>query len=101
MSSSPKTAVDEAVQPPGDPSNRTPTIFKQRISRNFPRSRNGCLTCRSRRKKCDENRPICNGCVKNKLQCVFTQPCTQEKENIITSQVGSIYTQNTLDGGRS
>ncbi|KAL4963740.1 Zn(II)2Cys6 transcription factor [Aspergillus stella-maris] len=33
------------------------------------RSRTGCLTCRRRRKKCDENRPRCHNCVRNNLCC--------------------------------
>ncbi|KAI8691267.1 hypothetical protein NCS56_00118700 [Fusarium sp. Ph1] len=35
----------------------------------FKRSRNGCLTCRSRRKKCNEERPRCIGCRRNYLEC--------------------------------
>ncbi|KAF9883920.1 hypothetical protein FE257_002663 [Aspergillus nanangensis] len=33
------------------------------------RVRTGCLTCRRRKKKCDESRPACAGCVRNKLSC--------------------------------
>lgn len=33
------------------------------------RSRTGCLTCRRRKKKCDENRPSCAGCQRNHLEC--------------------------------
>ncbi|KAI9933503.1 hypothetical protein ASPWEDRAFT_114939 [Aspergillus wentii DTO 134E9] len=33
------------------------------------RVRTGCLTCRRRKKKCDESRPTCGGCVRNKLGC--------------------------------
>ncbi|KAM5346433.1 hypothetical protein ACJ41O_009438 [Fusarium nematophilum] len=33
------------------------------------RSRTGCFTCRRRKKKCTENRPICSGCKRNKLEC--------------------------------
>lgn len=29
----------------------------------------GCMTCRKRRKKCDEEKPICGGCRRNYLQC--------------------------------
>jgi hypothetical protein len=39
-----------------------------------PRIRNvrvktGCLTCRARRKKCDEAKPICSGCARNFIDC--------------------------------
>ncbi|KAF8460993.1 fungal-specific transcription factor domain-containing protein [Kalaharituber pfeilii] len=33
------------------------------------RSKTGCLTCRRRKKKCDETKPECNNCVKNSLFC--------------------------------
>lgn len=32
------------------------------------RSRNGCLTCRARRVKCDELRPICSRCAAGNRQ---------------------------------
>ncbi|RDW56755.1 hypothetical protein BP6252_13978 [Coleophoma cylindrospora] len=36
------------------------------------RVRTGCLTCRSRKIKCDEMRPTCRNCTKfEKLQCVY------------------------------
>jgi hypothetical protein len=35
------------------------------------RSNNGCYTCRLRRKKCDENRPICMGCQSLEITCYF------------------------------
>ncbi|KAF2278030.1 uncharacterized protein EI97DRAFT_281783 [Westerdykella ornata] len=34
-----------------------------------PRSRQGCLTCRTRRKRCDGNRPECQGCTRLNLKC--------------------------------
>ncbi|KZF21761.1 hypothetical protein L228DRAFT_159356 [Xylona heveae TC161] len=33
------------------------------------RSKTGCLTCRRRKKKCDEARPICLNCQKNSVVC--------------------------------
>ncbi|KAJ5301502.1 hypothetical protein N7508_006365 [Penicillium antarcticum] len=33
------------------------------------RVRTGCWTCRRRKKKCDESRPICGGCQRNHLDC--------------------------------
>ncbi|KAI1934676.1 hypothetical protein LOZ66_005836 [Ophidiomyces ophidiicola] len=35
------------------------------------RTRTGCLECRRRRKKCDETRPRCTGCARNRLACVW------------------------------
>ena len=42
--------------------------------RRFGRTRTGCLTCRARRKKCDERRPKCLSCERNKLDCSFPLP---------------------------
>lgn len=36
------------------------------------RSRTGCLSCRKRRRKCDEVRPTCGGCQKRQLTCEYT-----------------------------
>lgn len=38
------------------------------------RVRTGCLACRWRRKKCDERKPICRGCERNKLSCQWPHP---------------------------
>lgn len=38
------------------------------------RSRSGCLTCRRRKKRCDECRPICNACMRLRLQCTYPLP---------------------------
>ncbi|KAJ5312689.1 hypothetical protein N7508_003519 [Penicillium antarcticum] len=37
------------------------------------KSRTGCQICRSRKIKCDEQRPSCLNCVKRELQCSFLQ----------------------------
>lgn len=43
------------------------------------RVRTGCLTCRARKKKCEEQRPICRGCERNGFKCewprVSPSPC--------------------------
>lgn len=35
------------------------------------RVRTGCFTCRRRKKKCDEAKPVCAGCARNKLSCAW------------------------------
>ncbi|KXT04323.1 hypothetical protein AC578_7975 [Pseudocercospora eumusae] len=35
-----------------------------------PRSRTGCLTCRQRKLKCDEQKPVCGQCIKAQRECV-------------------------------
>lgn len=34
------------------------------------RSARGCLTCKQRRKKCDEKKPTCDRCTKGRFQCL-------------------------------
>jgi hypothetical protein len=41
------------------------------MSQMFPRTRTGCLTCRQRKKKCDEVKPHCRACERNKLDCLW------------------------------
>lgn len=36
------------------------------------RSAGGCWTCRVRRKKCDEARPLCNGCAALEIDCLYS-----------------------------
>lgn len=41
--------------------------LKARLSRK--RTKTGCLTCRKRRIKCGEERPVCRNCIKSKRHC--------------------------------
>lgn len=43
------------------------------------RTRSGCYTCRSRRIKCDESRPVCDRCRKGSRDCVYPSPATSAK----------------------
>ena len=38
------------------------------------RTRSGCFTCRARRIKCDESRPVCERCRKGSRDCVYPSP---------------------------
>ncbi|KAJ5122117.1 hypothetical protein N7448_003248 [Penicillium atrosanguineum] len=37
------------------------------------RSRQGCFSCRRRKKKCDEVKPICTACLRNSLGCTWPE----------------------------
>lgn len=50
----------------------------------FKRTKYGCITCRRRKKKCDEVKPRCAGCKRNDLQC-----CWAEESPLETSPSGS------------
>ncbi|EXJ73733.1 uncharacterized protein A1O5_03495 [Cladophialophora psammophila CBS 110553] len=52
------------------------------------RTKTGCYTCRARRKKCDEARPICGACRRLEIQCTygeFTSPTTASRTPPIPS----------------
>jgi hypothetical protein len=53
------------------------------------RSRSGCLSCRRRKKKCDETKPICAACLRNALSCVWpdTSPLGAAPEVVSTPQL--------------
>ena len=44
-------------------------VPQQRQKRYAPRSRQGCLTCRARRKRCDAQHPICSTCIRVNAEC--------------------------------
>lgn len=46
---------------------------KNVVKRTEKRSKRGCLTCRNRKKKCDEIKPLCKGCRRNFLQCIWPE----------------------------
>ncbi|PYH75923.1 hypothetical protein BO82DRAFT_10695 [Aspergillus uvarum CBS 121591] len=41
------------------------------MGRSGPRRRTGCLTCRSRKVRCDEVKPTCANCTRLHLQCTY------------------------------
>lgn len=50
-------------------------IDPSRRKRRFhARSKSGCLTCRARRKRCTEEKPVCIGCSRNFLLCSWPSP---------------------------
>ncbi|KAL7943606.1 hypothetical protein V8C42DRAFT_327973 [Trichoderma barbatum] len=42
-------------------------------NRGSMRSYNGCITCRHRKLKCDEERPICQNCIKSSRDCHYVE----------------------------
>ncbi|KAJ5176032.1 uncharacterized protein N7482_001909 [Penicillium canariense] len=49
------------------------------------RTRSGCFTCRSRRIKCDEGRPVCERCRKGSRDCVYPSPAAPSAKGSRTS----------------
>ncbi|GKT56671.1 C6 transcription factor [Colletotrichum tofieldiae] len=62
------------------------------------RVRTGCLTCRGRKKKCDEAKPRCRGCERNKLECQW--PSTGSSHGVLRSAREASVSQNTSQGVR-
>lgn len=46
------------------------------MGRSGPRRKTGCLTCRRRKVRCDEAKPICAHCTRLRLQCVYKSNTT-------------------------
>ncbi|KAH6969373.1 fungal-specific transcription factor domain-containing protein [Fusarium avenaceum] len=40
------------------------------------RSREGCFNCRKRKRRCDEEKPVCRRCRKTRDDCVFPEPAS-------------------------
>lgn len=43
----------------------------KRVKRYHAKVRSGCKTCRLRRIKCDETKPICNNCIRVGRECIY------------------------------
>ncbi|KAK5061154.1 hypothetical protein LTR84_007696 [Exophiala bonariae] len=50
------------------------------------RTKTGCSTCRTRRKKCDEVRPICSACHRLNIQCVYREASSSSEESRDSSE---------------
>ncbi|KAI6785137.1 uncharacterized protein J7T54_006779 [Emericellopsis cladophorae] len=60
------------------------------------RTRSGCLTCRSRRVKCDEKRPVC--CQKGGRECVYPEPKGSAKEATRSAETSPQTTEQSDAG---
>ncbi|EKD14908.1 C6 transcription factor OefC [Drepanopeziza brunnea f. sp. 'multigermtubi' MB_m1] len=78
----PLPAVKECIAPPESPSTTVQAKRPRGRPRKHPkptpeslakvskgRSKTGCITCRKRKKKCDETKPGCLNCEKNSVKC--------------------------------
>ncbi|KAL7921666.1 hypothetical protein ACQKWADRAFT_294933 [Trichoderma austrokoningii] len=55
------------------------------------RVRSGCLTCRSRKVKCDELRPVCRNCTRLKRSCVYKP--RKSRQYPASSRLGTLASQ--------
>lgn len=58
-----------------------PMMATKRLTRPPPklRTKTGCSTCRTRRKKCDEAKPICSACHRLNIQCIYREATSFEE----------------------
>ncbi|KAI0009705.1 hypothetical protein F4779DRAFT_627639 [Xylariaceae sp. FL0662B] len=63
--------------PPTGPNNVLSGRHKKEIKR---RTKTGCLTCRKRRIKCDEQHPVCKNCQKSKRECLGYDPIFKNQQ---------------------
>ncbi|GME74762.1 unnamed protein product [Ambrosiozyma monospora] len=52
----------------------TPPTVPKKKKKKITRTKTGCFCCRQRKKKCDEMKPACSGCIRNNLTCVYPTP---------------------------
>ncbi|KAH7145452.1 fungal-specific transcription factor domain-containing protein [Dactylonectria estremocensis] len=82
---------------------------EQRFTRNRAtrgkglRKKTGCLTCRRRRVRCNEAKPVCGGCIRRMCDCVYeTQdqppvPKTPKLSTTAATATGTVMTISTPD----
>ncbi|KAI1367716.1 fungal-specific transcription factor domain-containing protein [Xylaria arbuscula] len=68
-SDSPSPAEPKAKRPRGRPRKHPPVTQQPHSKIAKGRSKTGCITCRRRKKKCDEAKPRCLNCEKNAVVC--------------------------------
>ncbi|KAI9706958.1 MAG: hypothetical protein M1820_004545 [Bogoriella megaspora] len=70
-STSPVPIEDSQPEDPNaeEPSSTSGPATVPRTRQSRRRTKTGCLTCRKRRIKCGEERPICSNCIKSKRHC--------------------------------
>lgn len=63
------------------------------------RSRDGCFNCRKRKRRCDEEKPVCRRCCKTRDDCVFPEPASASNLKFVVAAsdhyLVPITTQNT------
>ncbi|KAL9005401.1 MAG: hypothetical protein Q9188_001843 [Gyalolechia gomerana] len=58
------------------------------------RTRSGCFTCRQRRVKCDEARPVCDRCFKGSRECTYPEPRSTKTKS---SKLNQAQASTTID----
>ncbi|KAG8670442.1 hypothetical protein FPOAC1_009856 [Fusarium poae] len=83
-----KEAKDKMNEPPHQGPTRKTTTTQVKKRRLYTRNRTGCSECRSRRVKCDEQRPNCQNCIKKQLSCHYLPPRIPLREQRVLDRAG-------------
>lgn len=75
----------QAASPPGT------AVGKK--GRSAPRSKNGCWTCRTKKVKCDEERPRCGRCLRLRLLCDYAPRCKGKCTELSAPRGSSLLAQ--------
>ncbi|PYH47170.1 Zn(II)2Cys6 transcription factor [Aspergillus saccharolyticus JOP 1030-1] len=62
------------------------------------RVRTGCWACRRRKKKCDEAKPVCGGCVRNRLTCQWPSSVLGVPDSAAVTATTTPYTESHAHG---
>ena len=76
-------------------------ISRRKRKLRYLRCRMGCLTCRRRRKKCDEVKPICAGCTRNVLDCSWPPDAVDDNGKKSGAEVSAPRTQTMSSSSRA
>lgn len=68
---SPACSNDPAIKFPTSSSSLSSDSHIVKPKKKITRTKTGCFCCRKRKKKCDERKPACSGCLRNNLKCVY------------------------------
>jgi Fungal Zn(2)-Cys(6) binuclear cluster domain len=68
----PKPEPPFCADPSGGNEQENELLTLSHCSGIFRRSKSGCWTCRARKVKCDERRPVCMGCNRLDLNCDYS-----------------------------
>jgi hypothetical protein len=69
---------------------KNPSIYNENRPRKT-RRKTGCITCRTRKKRCSEQRPVCGSCQRLNLPCQYPEtPSTLKPQEAPVSAVSSV-----------
>ncbi|KAJ6179620.1 hypothetical protein N7519_010081 [Penicillium mononematosum] len=81
------SAAPTMIVPPSYTASREQALFQPLSDqKKHKRTRSGCFTCRSRRIKCDETRPLCERCRKGSRDCVYPSPTASSSASKASSR---------------